>query len=129
MGTSSSILLLIPLQTLLQTLLQAEGGPPAQDYSFFVMMGLIFVIFYALVMRPQQKQQKERDALIKSAVKGDRIVTNGGLHGVVSGVSDETLTVEVARVKGGSKVEVEVSRSGVSSVVKAGTKSEGDGGS
>jgi preprotein translocase subunit YajC len=124
-GMPSAILLLTPLQTLLQ----AEGAPAGPDYSFFVMMGLIFVIFYALVMRPQQKQQKEREELIKSAVKGDRIVTNGGLHGVVSGVSDETLTVEIARVKGGAKVEVEVSRSGISSVVKAGTKSEGDGGS
>lgn len=108
-------------------LLQAEGAPPGQDYSFFLMMGLIFVIFYVLVMRPQQRQQKERDEAIKAAVKGDRIVTAGGLHGVVSGVADDTLTVEIARVKGGAKVEVEVSRSGITSVVKAGAKEGGDG--
>jgi preprotein translocase subunit YajC len=108
-------------------LLQAEGAPAGPDYSFFVMMALIFVIFYVLVMRPQQKQQKEREEAIKAAVKGDRIVTNGGLHGLVTGVADDTLTVEIARVKGGARVEVEVSRSGIGSVVKAGTKEGGDG--
>jgi len=99
-------------------LLQAEAASPGADYSFFVMMGMIFLIFYVLVMRPQQRQQKDREAAIKAATKGDRVVTNGGLHGIVSEVSDETLKIEVARVKGGAKVEVEVSRSGISSVLK-----------
>jgi preprotein translocase subunit YajC len=99
-------------------LLQAEAASPGADYSFFVMMGMIFLIFYVLVMRPQQRQQKEREAAIKAAIKGDRVVTNGGLHGIVSEVSEETLKIEVARVKGGAKVEVEVSRSGISSVVR-----------
>ena len=89
-------------------LLQAEGAPAGPDYSFFVMMGMIFLIFYVLVMRPQQKQQKDRDNAIKAAVKGDKVVTAGGLSGVVTAVSDEVLTVEIARVKGGAKVEVEV---------------------
>jgi preprotein translocase subunit YajC len=99
-------------------LLQAEAASPVNDYSFFVMMGMIFLIFYVLVMRPQQRKQKEHEAAIKAATKGDRVVTNGGLHGIVSEVSDETFKIEVARVKGGAKVEVEVSRSGISSVVK-----------
>lgn len=99
-------------------LLQADGGGGA-DMSFFIMMGMIFLVFYMLVMRPQQKQQRERDEMIKNAVKGDRVVTNGGIHGVVTGVSDDTLTVEIARVKGGARVEVEVARSGISGVTKA----------
>ncbi len=57
-GMPSAILLFTPLQILLQAEGASPGGP---DYSFFVMMGLIFVIFYALVMRPQQKQQKEQE--------------------------------------------------------------------
>jgi len=108
-------------------LMQAEGAPAGPDYSFFVMMGMIFLIFYMLVMRPQQKQQKERDDAIKAAVKGDKGVTAGGLKGVVTAVSDEVLTVEIARVKGGAKVEVEVLRARIDSVVKAGTKEGGDG--
>jgi preprotein translocase subunit YajC len=100
-------------------LLQAEGaGGP--DMSFFLMMGVIFLIFYVLVMRPQQRQQKAREEAIKAAAKGDKVVTNGGLHGVITAVGDDTVTVEIARVKGGLRVEVEVSRSGLASVAKAG---------
>jgi preprotein translocase subunit YajC len=90
--------------------------------SFFLMMGLIFAIFYVLVMRPQQKQQKAREASIKSAAKGDRIITSGGIHGLITGVSDDSVTVEIARVKGGLRVEVEVARTGLASVVKAGAE-------
>jgi len=102
-------------------LMQAEGAPAGPDYSFFVMMALIFLIFYMLVMRPQQRQQKEREALIKSAVKGDRVTTVGGLTGTVTGVSDDALTVEIARVKG-ARIEVEIQRGKIDGVVKAGEK-------
>jgi preprotein translocase subunit YajC len=102
-------------------LLQAEGaGGP--DMSFFLMMGVIFLIFYVLVMRPQQRQQKAREEAIKAATKGDKVVTNGGLHGVITAVGDDTVTVEIARVKGGLRVEVEVSRSGLASVLKPGAE-------
>jgi len=110
-------------------LLQAEGAPAGPDYSFFVMMGMIFLIFYVLVMRPQQRQQKEKDEAIKGAVKGDRVITAGGLHGVVTKVADDSLTVEIARVKGGASVEVEVVRARIESVEKSskdkGSKKEG----
>ena len=55
--------------------LQAEPG--GFDPSFFLMMGSIFLIFYFLVMRPQQKRQKEQEELLKSAVKGDQVITTG----------------------------------------------------
>lgn len=97
-------------------LMQASGGG---DISFFIPMAAVFLIFYFLVFRPQQKQQREREDAIKAAVKGDRIVTSGGLHGTITGVDDETFTVEVGRVKG-MKVEVQIARSRVDSVVKAG---------
>jgi preprotein translocase subunit YajC len=107
-------------------LLQAEAASGGPDMSFFVMMGAIFLVFYLLVMRPQSKQQKEREEMIKNAAKGDRVVTSGGIHGVVTGVSDDTLTVEIARVKGGLRVEVEVSRTGISGVTKSGKTDGGD---
>ena len=103
-------------------LLQAEGAPAGPDFSFFIMMGLIFLIFYVLVMRPQQRQQKERELAIKAAVKGDKVVTSGGIHGVVTAVSEESLTVEIARVKG-ARIEVEVARARIDSIEKA--KKEG----
>ena len=107
-------------------LLQAEAAPGGTDMSFFIMMGAIFMIFYFLVMRPQQKQQRSREAAIKSAAKGDRIVTSGGIHGVISDVKEDSVTVEIARVKGGARVEVEVARTGLASVSKPGTVDAGD---
>ncbi len=73
--------------------LQAGG---AQDpLGFLVPIAAITVIFYLLLIRPQQKKQREHDDMLKAIQKGDRIVTSGGLHGVVVGVSDEVLTVDV----------------------------------
>ena len=66
---------------------QEEGFDP----SFFLMMGAIFLIFYFLVIRPQQRQQKEREESIRSLVRGDRVVTSGGLHGVVTEVGDDSV--------------------------------------
>ena len=97
-------------------LMQAGGG---SDISFFIPMAAVFLIFYFLVFRPQQKQQREREDSIKAARKGDRIVTSGGLYGTITGVGDETFTVEIGRVKG-TKVEVEIARTRVESVMKSG---------
>ncbi len=105
--------------------MQAQGD--AFDPSFFLMMGAIFLVFYFLVIRPQQRQQKEREESIRSLVRGDRVVTAGGLHGVVTAVADESVTLEIARVKGGARVEVEVSRTGVGSVLRSGD-GNGEGG-
>lgn len=107
-------------------LLQADGAAGGPDMSFFLMMGVIFAIFYMLVMRPQQKQQRAREEAIKAAAKGDRIITNGGIHGLITAVSDDSVTVEIARVKGGLRVEVEVARSGIGSVVKAGAEKDAE---
>ena len=96
--------------------MQAGGG---SDISFFIPMAAVFLIFYFLVFRPQQRQQREREDAIKAAVKGDRIITSGGLYGTITGVDDDVFTVEVGRVKG-TKVEVQVARSRVESVTKAG---------
>ena len=57
-------------------LLQTSAGG---QYMFFVTLGLVFLIFYVLLIRPQKKEQKEREALIATVKKGDKIITNGGL--------------------------------------------------
>lgn len=103
--------------------LQAAGGA---DFSFFLMMGAIFLIFYFLVIRPQQKTQKEREEFLKTAAKGDDVVTQGGLHGRVAAVDGDVLEVEIARVKG-DKVKVRVSLGRVDQLTKAGASGQSTG--
>ena len=99
--------------------LQAGG---AQDpISFLFPMAAIMVIFYLLLIRPQQKKQKEHDELLKTVQKGDRIVTSGGLHGVVVGTSDDVLTVDLGVHE---KIRVKLDRTRVDRVEKAGKAEE-----
>jgi preprotein translocase subunit YajC len=89
----------------------AEG---AGGFGAFVPLILMFVIFYFLLIRPQQKKNKEHKAMIDNLNKGDRIITSGGLHGLVTGVSDQTLTVEIAY-----KVRVKIARGNVAAITQA----------
>lgn len=57
---------------------------------------LIIVIFYFLIIRPQQKKQKERQKLLDAIKKGDKVVTAGGIHGMVEGIEDNILLIKVA---------------------------------
>jgi preprotein translocase subunit YajC len=70
---------------------------------------LMFVIFYFLLIRPQQKQARKQQDFIKGLKAGDRVVTSGGLHGEVKGLTETTITLEIAE-----KVRVKVTRSAVS---------------
>ena len=108
----------------LLTPLQAQPG--GADLSFFLMMGAIFLIFYFLVIRPQQRQQKEREDYLRTAARGDEVVTQGGLHGKVASVDGEVLEVEVARVRG-EKVKVRISLGRIDQLTKAGQSDEADG--
>ena len=69
---------------------------------------ILFVIFYFLLIRPQQKKAKEHKQMLSEVAKGDSIVTNGGLYGRVITVSDDTLTVEVAE-----NVKVKIARNAI----------------
>ncbi|SMF76960.1 preprotein translocase subunit YajC [Tistlia consotensis] len=73
---------------------------------------LIFVVFYFLLIRPQQKKMKEHKALVANLKRGDRVVTSGGLIGTVARVLDEEIEVEIAQ-----GVKAKVVRSMVSTVV------------
>lgn len=90
---------------------------PAGDLSFFIPMIAIFAIFYLLLIRPQQRRQKEHEKLLKEIERGDQVVTAGGLHGKVTGVTDDVLTVEIAALKG-ERVRVKVARSRIENVTK-----------
>ena len=64
--------------------------------SPLVMMGLMVVMFYFLLIRPQQKQRKEMAARIASLQSGDKVVTTSGIHGIVHNVKDQTVVIKVA---------------------------------
>ncbi len=62
----------------------------------FVPLILLFVIFYFLLIRPQQKNQKKRQEMLGSLKKGDRVVTIGGIHGVIKEIDDTVISLRVA---------------------------------
>jgi len=76
-----------------------EAGAPAGgafDVISLLPIILIFVVFYFLLIRPQQKKMKEHKALIASVRRGDRVVTGGGIYGLVTKVRDNEIEVEIA---------------------------------
>ena len=75
---------------------QSPQGPGGLLGSPFVMMGLMVVMFYFLLIRPQQKQRKEQAARIAALQSGDKVVTSAGIHGIVHNVKDQTVVVKVA---------------------------------
>ena len=90
------------------------GGEGAGGFTSLIPIVLMFVIFYFLLIRPQQKKAKQHREMISQVRKGDRIVTSGGLHGRVTAVSDATLTVEIA-----DRVRVKIARGNLSQVVQS----------
>jgi preprotein translocase subunit YajC len=76
-------------------LAQGEAAPSPFGNSF-IMMGLLLVMFYFLLIRPQQRQRKELAARIASLQSGDRVVTTAGIHGIVHNVKEHTVMVKVA---------------------------------
>ncbi|HET6202296.1 MAG TPA: preprotein translocase subunit YajC [Planctomycetota bacterium] len=69
--------------------------PPTGAFTTFLPIVLIFLIFYMLVMRPERKRQRKRQELLKGIKKNDRVVTSGGLHGVVAALTDHTVVLKV----------------------------------
>jgi preprotein translocase YajC subunit len=94
----------------------AQGG----SISFFVPMILIGLIFYFLVIRPQNKTQRDHEGALSTAGKGDLVVTRGGLHGKVVSVDSDTFQVEIGTVKG-SALKVTVEKKSIEKLTKAGS--------
>mgnify|MGYP003290189384 CR=1 FL=1 len=77
---------------LLQAADAAQGG---NQWSFWVMMILIFVVFYFFMIRPQQKKQKELQKQREEMKKGSKVITAGGIYGIVKEVQDTTFLIEI----------------------------------
>lgn len=95
-------------------LLQAAANPTGQMVSTLVTFGLVFVVFYFLIIRPQNKKQKDMQKMIAGVKKGDKIVTIGGVHGTVYSVKESTVVVKVD-----DDCRIEFSKSAVATVVVA----------
>jgi len=82
--------------------------------SFFVPLIFIFVIMYFVMIRPQKKRQEQQQKLITGLKTGDRVVTNGGIHGLISNVKENTVLVKVA-----DNVKLEMEKSAIATVLKS----------
>ena len=78
----------------------------------FITFGLIILIFYFLIIRPQKKRDKEAQAMIEALKKGDKVVTIGGIHGTIITVKEHTVVIKVD-----DNARIEFSKSAVSSVL------------
>lgn len=76
-------------------LLAEDPKPSGFPVELLVMMGLLFVVMWVVMIRPQQKKQKELAQKIESLKKGDKVVTIGGLHGMINHVSKKTISLKV----------------------------------
>ena len=97
----------------------AQGAPAGAfggDLMAFLPMVAIFVVFYFLLIRPQQKKAKEAKAMLEALQKGDEIVTAGGVLGRISKLGDQYLTVEIA-----TGTEIMVQRGAVAQLLPKGT--------
>ena len=95
---------------------QANGATGGSDLMTFLPMIAIFVVFYFLLIRPQQKKAKEAKAMLEALQKGDEVVTAGGLLGRIAKLTDQYATVEVA-----PNTEIIVQRQAVAQLLPKGT--------
>ena len=91
----------------------AQTSPPA--WTSFLPLAIIFVLFYMLLIRPQRKQQKEREAMIGNLKKNDHVVTTGGIRAVVDRIKDNDIYL---RVDEKSDLRLRVVRSAIAAVEK-----------
>lgn len=94
----------------------AQAAGPQSTIQPLIMLGIFFVVFFFLVIRPQMKRAKEHRTMVSALSKGDEVITSGGLAGRIDDVSDSFITVEVA-----DGVRVKVQKQAVTAVLPKGT--------
>jgi preprotein translocase subunit YajC len=98
---------------------QGVGGSAPPTLVSFLPIAIIFVVFYILLIRPQQQKAKEHKVMLSNLKRNDDIITSGGLYGKVIQLADDVVTVEIA-----PNVRVRVSRPQISTVLGAGKPAE-----
>jgi preprotein translocase subunit YajC len=94
---------------------QGGGAPqgPAALISSFLPLILIFAIFYFLLIRPQSKKAKEHKQMLEALKRGDKVMTNGGIYGVIDDIDGENVTLKIGV---GSDVKIRINRSYIASL-------------
>ncbi len=93
---------------------QTSAASPGGGIGAFVPFIFIFVIMYFVLLRPQMKRQKDQQRLVTALKTGDRVVTNAGIHGLISNVKETTVIVKVA-----DNVKIEMEKSAVTTILKS----------
>lgn len=94
-----------------------QGGPQQGGGSGAVMIGymvLFMALMYFMIFRPQQKRQKEHEAMVTSLKTGDKVVAAGGIYGIITNIKDDIVTLRIA-----DNVKIEVQKASVTAVTKA----------
>ena len=91
---------------------QAPTASPGGGLGAFIPFIFIFIIMYFVLLRPQMKRQKAQQQLVSALKTGDRVVTNAGIHGLISNVKETTVIVKVA-----DNVKIEMEKSAVATVL------------
>ena len=89
------------------------GGGASGGIGAFLPLILMFVVFYFLLIWPQQKKAKAHKQVLSNLQKGDNVVTSSGIYGTITGITDTVVTLEIAE-----KVRIKVARSSIAGVVK-----------
>jgi len=102
----------------------AKNAGAGEQVMFTTVIPLVFLfgIFYFLLIRPQQRQKKDREAMLAAVKKGDRVVTTSGLHGTVVGLNDNTVTLKVA-----DSVKLDFDRSALGRIASVSGEKESGG--
>lgn len=102
---------------MIESFAYAMAGPQDQSSGGgligFLPLILIFLIFYLLLLRPQQKKQRMLQLQIKNMKPGDRIITTGGIHGTVASISENDIMLKIA-----DKVKIKLSKSAIAVVMQ-----------
>ena len=110
-----------PILMLAQAAPAGEAGGTAQILVGIMPWLLIFIIFYVLMIRPQQRRVKQHQATLAAIKKGDQVITGGGIRGKVTKVTDDEAEVEIA-----NNVRIRVIKSTISAVLDPSTKPAND---
>jgi preprotein translocase subunit YajC len=100
----------------------AEPNPQGQMLQMIGMFVILGLMFYFLLIRPQQKQRKTQDNMIKNIKSGDRVLTTGGIYGIVTNVKEKSLMLKIA-----DNVKIEITKSAVGSVIQRSAESDSAG--
>ena len=96
--------------TILMSQPSQDGGPGLM--SNIILFGSIILIFYFMIIRPQQKRAKERQKLLESVKKGDKVITSSGIYGTIAGLDEKTLLVQIA-----DNVKVKLDRGSITTII------------